>query len=155
MGMLATLRQSGGINALARQLGAQPAQALAGAGELLPGLLQGFREFSGGIDGLLALVDSLGGGGLAAAVISHEPADAAPGHKILAGIPVIEASEGGAMTGEGSIDPDLRKRMMPLLAMLAGGYLAARAAGGGLPEGELAGLLDPGDDRAPPVDEPV
>ena len=134
--MFETLRHSGGINALAHILGEPPATTLAGAEALLPGLLAGFRGFAGGLDALLAMLDDLGGGNLAAAVMGHEAVDTAPGVAILARLPRYE-------TEDGAIDPALRDRILPLLAMLAGGYFAARATGSGLPPGELAQLLEP------------
>ncbi len=81
--MLAALRLSGGINALARQLGASPVDASAAAEALLPSLLAGFRNFPSGQAVLLTLFGELGGSALASAVMSHEAADPAPGKAIV------------------------------------------------------------------------
>ncbi len=44
--------------------------------------------------------------------------------------------------GVGGAETDLLERMLPLLTMLIGGYVAARAAGGGTPIGELEAIFD-------------
>ena len=61
MAILATLRQSGGINALARQLDQPPAAIMAAANNLLPGLVERFRQCSGGMPELLRLIEESGG----------------------------------------------------------------------------------------------
>ena len=147
--MFSILRLSGGINALARQLGEPPSVALAGAEALLPGLLAGFRNFTGGFDALLGLLNELGGDALAAAIMSHEAAGIQPG------LTILERLSGVADAGEAPVDAGLRERMLPLLAMLVGGYLAARASAGALQGAELARLLEPGDAPLPPGDELV
>ena len=87
MDWLTTLRRSGGINALSRQLGVTPADVSVGAGALLPALLGGLRKradvLGGGDAGVRALVEELvelGGGQLAADVMGPEPLDTQPGH---------------------------------------------------------------------------
>ena len=128
------------------------------ADELIPGLVADFQNYSGGIQGLLELIESAGGGALAQAIMGHEPIDPQPGIELLARIRSNDAAPDAApnATGiePGKLDPDLRERMLPLLAMLLGGYLAARAAGGGLDMAGLSSLLEarksyyaPGDDQ--------
>ena len=70
MDIMDMLRSSGGIDALANQLGVPPATATAGAEALLPAILGGFSKRSeaagGGEAGLGGLIGMLGGlGGLA------------------------------------------------------------------------------------------
>jgi len=59
MAILETLRQSGGLNALARQLGQPPAVTITAVNVLLPGLVQRFRLCSGGMPELLRLASGV------------------------------------------------------------------------------------------------
>ena len=125
--MLTALQRSGGIEALARQAGLAPPDALAAARKLLPALLAAFRGYSAGREELLASLERLGGIGLAAEVMSVEPARQERGRALLDEMPLA----GDA--GEGPL--------APLLAMLVGGYVAARAAGHGSDQGGIEELL--------------
>jgi len=156
MDWLTTLRRSGGINALSRQLGVTPADVSAAADALLPALLGGLRQtadsLGGGDAGVDALVDILveiGGGQLAVDVMSPGPLDVAPGNRILDRALGPEVARRAVLVEaerSAALDPELGARVLPGLAMLVGGYIAARAGGsgaegsGGL--GELGTLLD-------------
>lgn len=146
MELLATLRRSGGINALARQLDVPPATATAGVKALLPAMLSGFRDYTTRLDELVGLLAQHGGAALASAVMSVEPTDAAPGTAIVSKLfPDIAklSTELQLAAGkvDGDIDIDLARQLFPLLAMLIGGYVAARAAAGGLSDSELQTLF--------------
>ncbi|MGE3692629.1 MAG: hypothetical protein AB7F98_14750 [Novosphingobium sp.] len=117
--MLTTLQRSGGIEALARQAGIEPAQALAETKQILPDLLAAYRDYPGGNAALLAMFEKQGGSGLAAEVMAVEPADIAAGRAILAST-LGEAVAEKRQTG-----------LWPLLAMLVSGYIAATAAASG------------------------
>jgi hypothetical protein len=140
MALLATLRQSGGINAVARQLGLPPAAIMAAANGLLPGLVDRFRQCSGGIPGLLQLIAQAGGAGMAQAIMSEDKADIQPGVLLLARIGTAAAPAGHGAAGE-ALAPDIEARLTAMLAMLLGGYLAARSVGGALSDQELSALL--------------
>lgn len=155
MAIIATLQKSGGISALSRQLGASPAETMAAADVLIPGLIADFQNYGGGMQGLLELIEAAGGGGLAQAIMGHEPLDPQPGIKLLAQIQKISAVSDSADLAVSAIDADLRQRMMPMLAMLLGGYFAARAASGGLDLAELSSLLDARKTFYSPGDEQV
>ena len=144
MDMLATLRRSGGINALARQLGEPPAAAKAGVQALLPLLLAGFVHYSGKLPEVLHIFSDLGGGGLAAQVMGFEPTSPAQGMALLGRVIGDSDAIRGAIDAdsEGGADTAMLERMLPLLAMLIGGYVAARAAGGGMRIGELEAIFD-------------
>lgn len=146
--MLAILVQSGGMNAIARQLGAPPAAALEAARALMPGLIEGLRTYPGGISALLATFADLGGDRLASEVMGPDPVDSAPGKAIIARIGGIAVT----LPDDSPGDQELRMQLAPLLTMLAVGYLSARAAAGGLSEAELAALLV-SDDKPGAVDE--
>lgn len=151
--MLAALRQSGGLNALARQLGAGAPEIALAVESVLPGLLTKFRNFERGFPKLIDVLGELGGSSLAVAVMDHEHADPAPGLAVLEFLDCADAPCANGNSHE--IDAGLQHRMLPLLAMLVGGYLAARAAVTGLSSPELANLLQPDPMRPPPSDEPV
>ena len=157
MEWLTTLRRSGGINALSRQLGLSPAEVSAAADALLPALLGGLRQLGdrlggGGDVGIRAVVDllvSLGGGQLAADVMGPGPLDTRQGNAILdqaLGPDVARRAvlvEAERNTG---LDQAMGERVLPGLAMLVGGYITARAVGSGAEGGgdltELGSLLE-------------
>lgn len=141
MDWLTTLRRSGGINALSRQIGASPADVSAGAEALLTPLLGGLRQradqLGGGDTGVRALIDELvelGGGELAADVMGPAPLDDVPGDAILAKALGPEVARRAVVLEAervSGLDQDLAERMFPGLAMLVGGYITARAGGSG------------------------
>lgn len=141
LAIIDTLHKSGGISALSRQLGASPAETMAAVDVLIPGLIADFQNYGGGMQGLLELIEAAGGGALAQAIMGHEPLDPQPGIELLAQIQNSAVSD-SADLAVSAIEADLRQRMMPMLAMLLGGYLAARAASGGLDLSGLSSLLD-------------
>lgn len=141
MDWLTTLRRSGGINALSRQIGASPAEVSAGAEALLRPLLGGLKrradKLGNGDAGVRALIDELfelGGGEMAAEVMGPAPLDNVRGDAILAKAlgpevarrAVVLEAERVSGLGEG-----VAERMFPGLAMLVGGYITARAGGSG------------------------
>jgi hypothetical protein len=155
------LAQTGGLQAMARELGVSEAQAASGAAALLPTLLGGFKKQAqsqpAGLDGLGGLLGQLGGGGLLDDVLAPQPTDVRRGNDVLGQIfgsqDVSRAVAQNAATQSG-LAPALLKKMLPLLAMLVAGYLAKQpsaaaeaqpssappsSAGGGL--GGLLGSL--------------
>ena len=141
MEILATLRQSRGINALARQMGRPPAVITAAVNEMLPDLIERFRQCSVGMPGLLRVIEETGGAALAQAIMSDDKLDAQPGVMLLARIgnagAISRSSEARA-----ELTPELEARLMALLAMLVGGYLSACHASGGMSVEQLTTLLD-------------
>lgn len=141
MAILATLRQSGGINALARQMGQPPALVTAAANALLPGLIERFRQCSGGMPGLLRVIEEVGGAGMAQAIMTDDEVNVQPGMLLLARIGNVSSIPTDNPPA-GRLAPDLEARLTILLAMLLGGYLSARAASGAMSEAELSALLE-------------
>ena len=152
MDFFATLRRSGGINALARQLGIAPGVATAGAQALLPQLLDGFRPYRARMPELLDILNDLGGGALAVTVMNMENADPAPGLALIGRIFEHNGSveELMAAARPSAIERTSLERMAPLLAMLIGGYVAARAAGG-MDAAALGEMFDARDAAGTPV----
>ena len=139
--LLDMLRRSGGIEAVSKQLGLAPGVAAQGVEALLPALVGGFAKrgeaAGGGEAGLGALVGvlgGLGGGALAANVLGPDETDPGRGNAVLGevfGSKEVSRSVAADAAARTGIDAQVLKRMLPLLAMLVGGYLSARAGGSG------------------------
>lgn len=153
MNWLATLRRSGGIHALARLIDASPADVMAGSDALLPILLDRMRaligERGGGQIGAKALVDlltGLGDGNLAAEIMGPNAVNTETGEMLLGHLFASDddrrrAEKAAADTN--GIELSLLQRLSPPLAMLIGGYIAARAGGSGAAgSGGLAGVTE-------------
>lgn len=146
------LAQTGGLQAMARELGISENQAATGASALLPAILGGFQRQAtqpNGIEGLGGLLGNLGGGGLLDDVVSPHPTNVGRGNELLGHIfgskdvSRTVAADASAKTG---LDPSLLKKMLPIVAMVAAGYMAKqRGAGAGAQSpsagGGLAGIL--------------
>ncbi len=150
-GLRDTLRRTGGINAVTAELKLSASEGSALVDALLPALIGAFhlhcRNSGGGDTGCkatLALLEQTGGGSLAARIMAPGPTDPADGRKLLAGllgggdaVPAVVA----ALAQRNDLDAGRVEAMMPRLAMLVGGYVAARAAD--QPSGELSDLIGP------------
>jgi hypothetical protein len=149
MDMMDMLRASGGLDAISNQLGIPPALAEAGAGALLPAIVGGFQKQSdaagggeGGLGSLIGMLGGLGGAGLAANVLGPQETDVNKGNDILGqifGSKDVSRTVAGHAAGQTGIDPELLKKMLPILAMLVGGYLSSRGGGQGEGQGGGAG----------------
>jgi hypothetical protein len=145
------LRRSGGIEAVSKQLGVPPAIAAAGAEALVPAILGGFSKSASaggegdiGLGSLVGMLGKLGGGALASNVLGPDETDVAKGNDVLGqifGSKDVSRSVAADASGKTGIDPSILKQMLPILAMLVGGYLSARAGGSGAQgSGGLGGL---------------
>jgi hypothetical protein len=128
-----------GIDALAKQVGVPREQAERGAAALLPSVLQGFGQRQGAAGGGLGgMLEQLGGGGLADNVIGAEPTRVEKGNDILGqifGSKDRSREIAGQASQTSGVDPALLKKMLPILAMLVGGYLSSRGGRGGVQGG--------------------
>lgn len=148
------LQQTGAVEAISRELGVDASTAQAGAAALLPSILSGFKNpvaspeaegsaFSGlgGLGGLLGTIGGLGGSGLLDNVTSQEPTQVDKGNQILG---QLFGSKDGSRAiaagaaGQSGVEPTLLKKMLPILAMVAAGYVMKQAGHGG---GALGGIL--------------
>lgn len=140
MELLDLIQSTGGITAIAEQLGLSESQAKTGAAALLPAIVEGFQKQTqgGGLEGLASVLTQAGGAGLLENVLGSGPTDLARGGDILGQIfgtkEVSREVAGEAATSTG-LNVETLKKMLPMLVMLAGGILAKRGQGGG-------GLLD-------------
>lgn len=151
------LAQAGGLQSVARELGISESQATAGAAALLPAILGGFKKQAQptGLEGLAGMLGGLGGGSLMDDVLGPQPTNVARGNAVLGqifGSPDVSRTVARGASARSGLDPALLRKMLPLLAMLAAGYMAkqggARAtesqgSGDGL-GGLLGGLLGGG-----------
>ncbi len=138
MDMVQILQQTGGLDAMAKQLGIPPAMAQTGAAVLLPAILGGFKKQTqaqpSGLEGLGGLLGGLGGGGLLDKVLAPEPTPVDQGNDVLGQIfgskdvSRTVAAQGAEQSG---LDSGLLKQMLPVLAMLVAGYFAKQAGGAG------------------------
>ena len=150
------LQQTNAVGAISRELGVDPATAEKGASALLPSVLAGFQSpeasqgsqaatlGGGGLGGLMGTIAGLGGGSLLDNVTSAEPTQVGKGNEILGSIFGSKdrsrevASNAAAQSG---VEPSLLKKMLPILAMVVGGYVMKKAQGGGAVGGGLGGAL--------------
>jgi hypothetical protein len=159
------LTQVGGIQSMARELGVSESQAASGAAALLPAILGGFKKQAqaqpAGLGGLGDLLNGLGGGGLLEDVLSPQPTNVGRGNDVLGqifGSRDVSRTVAQNAAGQTGLDPALLKKMLPILAMLAAGYMAKQQGGGGATpaSGGLGGLLGGllgGDGDGNPLDD--
>jgi hypothetical protein len=129
------LAQMGGISSLAQELGISEEQAASGAAALLPAIMGGFRKEAEaqptGLAGLASLLGSLGGGDLMDEVLAPRPTDVSKGNSVLGkifGSKDVSRTVAQRASEESGLDPSVLRRMLPMLAMLAAGYMARRRA---------------------------
>src|SRR5688572_22011559 len=81
------LRQTGGLESIAKELGISETQAASGAAALTPAILGGFKKQAqaqpSGLEGLGGLLSQLGGGGLLDDVLAPKPTDVNRGNEVL------------------------------------------------------------------------
>ena len=156
MQVMDMLNQLGGLQSVAKELGVDESQVSAGAAALMPALLGGFKKQvqaqPSGLDGLAGMLGNLGGGGLLDEVLSPRPTNVGRGNDVLGqifGSPEVSRTVAQNAATSSGIDPDLLKKMLPMLAMLVAGLMAkqgtapqAAPADGGIGDlGGLGGLL--------------
>lgn len=155
------IKQFGGMQQVASELGISPQQAQSGTAALLPAILGGFKkqaEGSGGLGALGGLLGQLGGGGLLDNVLGPQPTNTSLGDNVLGqifGSKDVSRTVATQASQKAGLDPALLKKLLPIVAMLAAGYMAkqgsaqgTQAGGGGL-GGLLGGLLGGGSSSAP------
>jgi hypothetical protein len=131
------LNKTGGLQSIAKELNINEADAARAAEALGPAVLGGFRKQAEaspqGLEGLGGLLNRFGGGGLLDSVLSSKPTDTASGNNVLGQIfgskevSRAVAQNAAAQTGQ---DPAILKKMLPMLAMLVGGYMAKQRDAG-------------------------
>jgi hypothetical protein len=144
------LHQTGAVDAISRELGVDPATAEAGAIALLPSILSGFQNpvaasdaapsssafpaLGGGLGGLLSTIGGLGGAGLLENATSDEHTQVDKGNEILGqlyGSKDGSRAVAASAAAESGVQPSLLKKMLPILAMVAAGYVMKHAGQAG------------------------
>jgi hypothetical protein len=131
------INQMGGLQSVARELGVSPQQAQTGAAALLPAILGGFKKQAQaptGLEGLGGLLGQLGGGSLLDNVHATQPTDVGLGNNVLGqifGSKDVSRAVAGNAAAQSGLDPALLRKMLPIVAMMAAGYMARQHAGGG------------------------
>jgi hypothetical protein len=125
------LREMGGLQSMARELGISEDQAASGAAALAPAILGGFKKQAQvqptGLEGLGGLLSQLGGGGLLDDVVAAKPTDVSRGNDVLGqifGSKDVSRAVAQNASSQSGLSPDLLKKMLPMLAMLVAGYMA-------------------------------
>jgi hypothetical protein len=144
------LRQTGGLQSMARELGISEDQAASGAAALAPAVLGGFKKQAQaqptGLEGLGGLLSQLGGGGLLDDVVAAKPTDVSRGNDVLGqifGSKDVSRAVAQNASSQSGLSPDLLKKMLPMVAMLVAGYMAKQRGAGATatPDSSQAGGL--------------
>ena len=145
------LAQTGGVQAMARELGISEAEAANGAAALAPAILGGFKKQAQaqpeGFAGLGGLLGQLGGGGLLADVLSPQPTNVSRGDDVLGqifGSKDVSRSVAEQASASTGLDPSLLKKMLPIVAMMVTGFMARQQGGpstGATAAGGVGGML--------------
>ena len=159
------LAQMGGLQSIANELGVSQAEAARGAEALAPAILGGLKRQAqaqpAGLQGLGGLLGQLGGGDLLEDVLAPRPTNVHRGNEVLGqifGSKDVSRTVAQNAAGRSGLDPALLKKMLPMLAMLVGGFMAkgqgtgpnpgAPAPSGGGLGGMLSGMLQGSASRA-------
>ncbi len=156
MNLTEILAQVGGLRSVANDLGLSEDQATAGAEALMPAILGGIKKQAqaqpAGLGGLGGLLGQLGGGGMLDQVLNPQPTDPSLGNEVLGeifGSKDVSRAVADNAASQSGLDSGVLRKMLPLLAMLATGFIArqvggsgqASDGGGGLGGGGLGGLI--------------
>jgi len=148
MDMTELLRQVGGVQSVARDLGIDENEAQAGLGALLPAVLGGFKKQARaqptGLDGLAGMLGGLGGGGLLDEVLAPRPTDVSRGNDVLGqifGTREVSRTVAQNAASQTGLDPALLKKMLPIVAMLVAGVLSKPSSAAQAPSND-AGMAD-------------
>ncbi|MFU8820938.1 MAG: DUF937 domain-containing protein [Gammaproteobacteria bacterium] len=153
------IQQTGGLAAMARELGVDERQARTGAEALLPGILGRFKqhaEAQPGGGGLLGMLGKLGGGGLMDEVLGPQPTNLEHGNQVLGqifGSKDVSRTVARDAAGQTGVDPNVLKKMLPTLSMLVAGYMSNQGGAPAQPAqgsaGGIAAVLDMDGDGNP------
>lgn len=142
------LKQAGGLQSIAKELGISEAQAAQGASALAPSILGGLSkqaQGAGGAAGLGGLLSQLGGGALLDNLTSPEPTNVGLGNQVLGqifGSKDVSRAVAADAAGKSGLDAGVLRKMLPLLGMAVAGMMAKQGAGGAAPSGGgLGGML--------------
>lgn len=139
-----------GIAQIAREMGVDQSTVQQGAMALLPAVLGGFKKQATaqpqGLEGLVGMLGGMGGGGLLDAVLAPKATPVDQGNQVLGqifGNKDVSRAVATQAAAQSGVSADLLKKMLPVIAMAAAGFMAKQAnAGAAAPGGGgLGGLL--------------
>jgi hypothetical protein len=139
------LAQTGGIQQMARELGVSQQQAQSGVSALLPAILGGMKKHAQaptGVDGFGDLLGRMGGDSLLDNVVSPQPTDIGPGNNLLGhifGSKDVSRTVAQSAADRSGLQPSILKKMLPMVAMMAAGYMAKQHGIGGRMGGGMLG----------------
>ncbi len=148
------LRRTGGVNAMARELGISPRVASDGTAALLPAIMGGLskmRDRAGqgqNLEGVTAALKKSGGSSMAEAVLMPGDTNTSPGNIMLQeifGSPQVSRMVAEDAAHKAQLDVAILRKLLPLLSMLVGGYISARSGSGqgdGSNDAWMVSLLD-------------
>jgi hypothetical protein len=148
--ILDALGGMGGLQQMASELGVDEKTVMAGAAALLPAVMGGFKQQAagaGGLEGLVGMLGGMGGGNLLDQVLAPQATPVDAGNQVLGqifGSPDVSRQVAGHAAASSGVSADLLKKMLPMLAMAAAGYMAKQASTGTAAapaEGGIGGLL--------------
>ncbi len=136
----------GGIQSIARELGVSETDAARGADALAPAVLGGFKKQAQaqpkGVDGLGGLLGQLGGGSLLDDVLAQQPTHVDRGNSVLGqifGSKDVSRTVAQNAASKTGINPELLKKMLPMVAMMVAGYMAKQGGAGATAQAAPAG----------------
>ena len=128
MQILDLLARTGGLESMARELGAEPHLVAQAAGALAPAVLDGLQRCAQAEPGgLMDFLGRLGGSGLVYEVLAPAPTHVGLGNEVLQqifGSPEVSRAVVGHAAQLTGIDPALLARMLPMLVMMVAGTMA-------------------------------
>jgi hypothetical protein len=153
MNILDALGGANGIAQMAKELGVDEKTVQAGASALLPAVLGGFKQQAQaqpqGLAGLVSMVQQAGGAQLLERVLAPQPTPVDQGNAVLGqifGSKDVSRAVADRASASSGVSPDLLKKLLPVVAMAAAGFMAkqasaAPAAGAAPAQGGLGGLV--------------
>jgi hypothetical protein len=137
MNIVDMIKQMGGLQSVARDVGVSETQAASGLEALVPMILGGFKKQAAqqpdGAEGLGGLLGQLGGGALLDDVVSPQPTNVSKGNEVLGqifGTKDVSRAVAQDAAKKSGLDPAVLKKMLPIVAMLVAGYMAKQKLGG-------------------------
>ena len=144
------LAQTGGLQAMSRELGISETDAARGTAALAPAILGGFKKQAlaqtSGLDALGGLLGQLGGESLLDNVVAPQPTDVTRGNDVLGtifGSKDVSRAVAQNAAAQSGVDQNVLRKMLPMVAMMIAGYMARQRGGGTSPSGAggLGGLV--------------
>jgi hypothetical protein len=149
MQLMDIINSAGAMGAIAQQVGLSESDAKSAATALLPALVGGMKKRAstgGGAEGIASMLATAGGGSLFDNVVSPEPTQIDLGNQLLGqifGSKDVSRNVAAKAAQDTGLDAGALKKLLPLLAMVAGGLMSKQSGQGDL-LGKLSSALGSG-----------